>query len=75
MTHCIYRQGQAKGGDLRRFLRLPRVLVLLGVASAAVVLGSQHRNDVGSWLPFALVLLCPMMHFFHGGQGQHGQGI
>ncbi|WP_240805082.1 DUF2933 domain-containing protein [Cupriavidus cauae] len=27
-------------------------------------------SAVASWLPFALVLLCPLMHLFHGGHGR-----
>ncbi|WP_455153172.1 DUF2933 domain-containing protein [Cupriavidus basilensis] len=45
------------------------------MASAAVILGSQHWNHVVSWLPFAILFLCPMMHFFHGGHGQHKQSV
>ncbi|WP_454734119.1 MULTISPECIES: DUF2933 domain-containing protein [Cupriavidus] len=29
-----------------------------------------RQGQVASWLPFALVLLCPLMHLFHGGHGR-----
>ncbi|WP_455153179.1 DUF2933 domain-containing protein [Cupriavidus basilensis] len=57
---------QPRNGVVRHFLRFPWILVVLGMASAAVILGSQHWNHVVSWLPFAILFLCPMMHFFHG---------
>ncbi|MFS8981516.1 DUF2933 domain-containing protein [Cupriavidus necator] len=31
---------------------------------AAIALGVRDWSHVASWLPFALVLLCPLMHFF-----------
>jgi hypothetical protein len=31
----------------------------------------EHRAHVFQFLPFLLVLACPLMHFFHG-HGRHG---
>nr|WP_318036361.1 DUF2933 domain-containing protein [Cupriavidus pinatubonensis] len=39
-------------------------------AIGAIALGMRHWSVVASWLPFALVLLCPLMHLFHGGHGR-----
>ncbi|HVL77325.1 MAG TPA: DUF2933 domain-containing protein [Noviherbaspirillum sp.] len=35
-------------------------------------LWAEHKAHVIEWLPYALVLLCPLMHLFmHGGHGNH----
>jgi hypothetical protein len=48
-------------------------LVLLGfLAIAAYFLWTEHRAHVVQFLPYALLLLCPLLHLFHGGHGGHG---
>jgi len=48
-------------------------LVLIGfLAIAAYFLWTEHRAHVIEYLPFALLLLCPLLHLFHGGHGGHG---
>jgi hypothetical protein len=42
------------------------------LAIAAYFLWSEHRAHVIQYLPFALLLLCPLLHLFHGGHGEHG---
>jgi hypothetical protein len=50
-------------------------LVLIGfLVIAAYFLWAEHRAHVVQYLPFALLLLCPLLHFFHGGHGGHGNG-
>ena len=46
------------------------------VAIAAVLLALEHRAHALQWLPFALLLACPLLHLFHGhgGHGGHGGG-
>src|SRR3546814_20377815 len=51
------------------------------LALAVFYLGVEHRAHLAgtlSWLPLAILLLCPLMHVFmhkgHGGHGGHGQG-
>ena len=42
------------------------------VAVAAFYLLTEHTAHVFGVLPYALLLLCPLMHLFmHGGHGQH----
>jgi len=41
------------------------------IAIAAVLLILEHRAHIWQWLPFALLLACPLMHLFHG-HGGHG---
>lgn len=47
-------------------------------AIAAYYLLTEHRAHLAgllSWLPFGLLLLCPLMHvFMHGGHGHGGRG-
>ena len=48
-------------------------LVLLGfLAIAGYFLWTEHRAHVVQYLPYALLLLCPLLHMFHGGHGSHG---
>ncbi len=49
----------------------------LGVflAGAALVFIVEHRVHALQWLPFALLLACPLLHFvMHKGHGHHGSG-
>ena len=49
-------------------------LLVMG-AVAAYFLLSEHRAHFIYWLPFLLLLACPLMHvFMHHGHGQHGGG-
>jgi hypothetical protein len=49
-------------------------LVLLGLlAIAGFFLTTEHRAHLLGYLPYALLLLCPLLHLFHGGHGRgHG---
>jgi len=42
--------------------------LLVSVALALIV---EHRAHALEWLPYALVLACPLLHLFHG-HGGHG---
>lgn len=58
----------------------PRMkLALAGfIAIAAFYLITEHRAHLFGALPYLLILLCPLLHFFmhggHGGGGGHGAG-
>jgi hypothetical protein len=40
---------------------------------AALVLIVDHREHALQWLPYALLLACPLLHMFmHGSHGGHG---
>lgn len=59
------------------FLRSPTGIALLvfgGVAGFFLVM--EHRAHLYGVLPFLILALCPLMHFFmhrgHGGHGGHG---
>lgn len=52
--------------------------VFIGFAAiAAYFLIAEHKAHLSGllyYLPFLLLLLCPLMHFFmHGGHGGHGE--
>jgi hypothetical protein len=53
-----------------------RKYVFIGFALiAAYFLLTEHRAHVVQYLPFLLLLACPLLHFFHGHGGhQHGSG-
>jgi hypothetical protein len=49
----------------------------LAVAGFAIIAGflllSEHRAHALGFLPYLLILACPLLHFFmHGGHGGHG---
>lgn len=47
--------------------------VLIGfLAVAAYFLWTEHKAHVVQFLPYLLLLACPLMHFFHHGHGGHG---
>lgn len=49
-------------------------IVLAGFLTASTFfLWEEHRAHLLGALPWALLLLCPFLHFFlHGGHGKHG---
>jgi hypothetical protein len=49
------------------------VALCVFVAGAALAFILDHRAHALQWLPFALLLACPLMHFFmHRGHGHRG---
>ena len=58
---------ESGGGGAKRWVFWGFVLV------AAYFLITEHRAHVIQYLPFLLLLACPLMHLFHGhGHGRHG---
>ena len=53
----------------------PQNLALLALlAIGAFFLLAEHRAHLFGLLPFAFILLCPLLHMFmHGGHGGHGR--
>lgn len=46
---------------------------LLLIAAVSYFLFIEHREHVFSFLPYLILLLCPLMHvFMHGRHGRHG---
>lgn len=47
-------------------------LAFLGIATFYLI--TEHTAHFFGILPYALLLLCPLLHLFmHGGHGEHGQ--
>ncbi len=60
------------GPEERRRLSFDSRWILLGfLAVAAFFLFTEHRAHLFGFLPYAILLLCPLMHVFHG-HGTHG---
>ena len=63
----------------RGFWRSKTALALTGFAViAGFLLLSEHRAHALGYLPFLLILACPLLHIFmhggHGGHSGHGKG-
>jgi hypothetical protein len=56
------------GGGSGRWVFLGFVLI------AGYFLLTEHRAHVWQYLPFALLLACPLLHMFHGHGGHGGHG-
>lgn len=55
--------------------RIPTKWVLFGFAAiAAFFLLAEHRAHAIQYLPWLLLLACPLMHLFHGHGGHGGHG-
>jgi hypothetical protein len=55
------------------WLRSRSVLVFLGFAVIAFFfLWQEHRAHILGALPYILLLMCPLLHLFHGGHLGHG---
>ena len=45
------------------------------IAATSYFLFMEHRQHLFQFLPFLILLLCPLMHIFmHGGHGHGGHG-
>jgi hypothetical protein len=52
------------------WLRSRSALVFLGFAAIALFfLWEEHKAHILGFLPYGLLVLCPLLHFFHGGHG------
>ena len=48
-------------------------VMLMFLAVIGFLLFTGHRAHVLGFLPYLLLLACPLLHFFmHGGHGKHG---
>ncbi len=69
--HQIPGQHTQKDGSFWRS-RYSIGLLVIG-AVAGYFLWTEHRAHLSQWWPYAILLLCPLMHvFMHGGHGGHG---
>tara|TARA_R110002049_G_scaffold89063_1_gene224359 strand:+ start:2291 stop:2569 length:279 start_codon:yes stop_codon:yes gene_type:complete len=59
----------------KSFWFTPKGLGALGlIAAATYFLLIEHQEHVWQYLPFMILLACPLIHIFmHGGHGQHAE--
>jgi len=70
-TSMNEREHHSKDAEPRR--GLPTKWVLAGfVLIAGYFLLAEHRAHVIQFLPFLLLLACPLLHLFHGHGGRGG---
>jgi len=66
--------GQQHDSKENRGFRIPTKWVLLGfIAIAGYFLITEHRAHAIQFLPFLLLLACPLLHMFHN-HGGHKHG-
>jgi hypothetical protein len=70
MAEHSHDKHDSDGGGAGRWVFLGFVLI------AGYFLLTEHRAHVVQYLPFVLLLACPLLHMFHrhGGHGGHGGG-
>ena len=70
----VNHQHTSSSGGIGTFLRSRAGLVLLAfLAIAGFYLVTEHTAHVFGFLPYLLILLCPILHLFmHRGHGGHG---
>lgn len=57
----------------RRQLPIANIVLMGFLAIAGFFLILEHRAHLLGWLPFLIILLCPLMHIFmHRSHGGHG---
>ena len=49
------------------------VLLIMLVAISAFYVVREHFSHVSPYLPYLILLICPLMHFFGHGHGGHGR--
>ena len=67
-SHDKHVSGAGTGGGRGRWVFLGFILI------AGYFLLTEHRAHFIQFLPFALLLACPLLHMFHGHGGHGGHG-
>jgi hypothetical protein len=71
MSHHDHFDPASKAGG--SFFTSRSGLVLIGfLLIAGFFLFTEHRAHLLGYWPFLLLLLCPLLHMFHGGHGHGG---
>ncbi|MDO9599332.1 MAG: DUF2933 domain-containing protein [Azoarcus sp.] len=67
--------GSTPSSAPERTTKRARLVFIAFVALAIFFLAAEHRAHLFGFLPWLILLLCPLMHFFmHGGHGHGGHG-
>jgi hypothetical protein len=73
--HQHEHQHTAEQHQTERKLSVSKLVLIGFLIVAAYFLFTEHRAHTIAFLPYALLLACPFMHFFmHGGHGGHDHG-
>lgn len=73
MQHTEHQEDQNSAP--RGFWSRSNIVLIAFLTIAGFYLITEHRAHVFSYLPFLLLLACPLLHMFmHGGHGAHGDG-
>ena len=48
------------------------VVLIMLVAIGVFYVVREHFSHVSPYLPYLILLICPLMHFFGHGHGEHG---
>jgi hypothetical protein len=68
-------QQHSHDGNTQKVLSKSRPVFIGFILIAAYFLITEHRAHVVAFLPYLLLLACPLMHLFmHGGHGKHHHG-
>ena len=71
MQHTEHQEDQNSAP--RNFWSRSNIVLIAFLAIAGFYLITEHRAHVFGYLPFLLLLACPLLHMFmHGGHGAHG---
>ena len=61
----------------KQFLSGQNVALILLIIIGGFFLWAEHKAHIMGALPYLILLLCPLMHFFmhrgHGGHGSHNR--
>lgn len=57
--------------DTQRIMRYTVTMLCLIAAAVAFYLLKDHREHFLGWLPYLLLLACPLMHVFMGEDASH----
>ncbi|KSV82924.1 DUF2933 domain-containing protein [Sinorhizobium sp. GL28] len=69
----LHREHEHEAARPTGFWRSKAALTLIGfLLIGGFLLVSEHRLHALGYLPYLLVLACPLLHMFHGGHGSHG---
>ena len=73
MQHTDHQEKQ--NSTPRNFWSRSNIVLIAFLAIAGFYLIAEHRAHVFGYLPFLLLLACPLLHLFmHRGHGSHGGG-
>lgn len=62
------------GNNGKQFFSSQRIALILFIIIGGFFLWAEHKAHIMGALPYLILLLCPLMHFFmHRGHGDHGK--